>query len=373
MSSRGSSALLGMAVRQYFAWVMLPIWRTLRFLQLPAAALTTLSVLLAGAAAVAVSVGRFALGGWLYVLSGLCDFFDGRLARESGSASPAGAALDSVLDRVCEGVMLVGLAWYYRETWLLPVIGLLMIGSFLVSYIRAKGEALGVEIKSVGLMQRPERIVYLGFAVALSPVLEALYVPGEAKPIHHLAVVVLIVITVSTSLTAASRLIYLMRALGDIGLQQPWRAVDAVSLRRFTFSSTMATAADFAVVVTLVGALDLPPWGATLVGCLAGAAINYTVANLWAFGAQRSVRLVGPRYGFASTTSALLNAGGVAVLMLLPALDYRLGWAVTRGAVFAFWSFPLNQRYILSHRAAAEPPRAADGVARVHEQAEPRG
>ena len=119
VESRGSTAILGMGVRNYFAWVVRPVFAGLRRMKVPANAITTLSVLLACGAGVSVAVGRFALGGWLYLFAGVCDFLDGRLARDSGQAGPAGAALDSVLDRYAEGAILVGLAWYYQGTWVL--------------------------------------------------------------------------------------------------------------------------------------------------------------------------------------------------------------------------------------------------------------
>ena len=65
-------------------------------------AVTSVSVLLAAAGGVAVALGRFSLGGWLYLCSGACDFLDGRLARITGKTSASGAALDSILDRYSE-------------------------------------------------------------------------------------------------------------------------------------------------------------------------------------------------------------------------------------------------------------------------------
>ncbi|MEQ9322984.1 MAG: CDP-alcohol phosphatidyltransferase family protein, partial [Polyangiaceae bacterium] len=129
---RGDSALLGMRLRLLFSWALQPLWYVVRASKLPPMAITTLSVLLATGAAVVVSAGAFAIGGWLYLGSGLCDVLDGRLARDQGSASKAGAALDSVLDRYSDAAILLGLSWYYRSSWVL-VIGLAaLVGSLLV-------------------------------------------------------------------------------------------------------------------------------------------------------------------------------------------------------------------------------------------------
>ena len=71
--ARGASALIGMGARQYFAWIMRPVWRTFERFQIPPNAVTTLSVLLAAAAGVSIAVGRFSLGGWLYLFAAIDD------------------------------------------------------------------------------------------------------------------------------------------------------------------------------------------------------------------------------------------------------------------------------------------------------------
>ncbi len=353
ISQRGSSALLGMGLRHYFAWIVQPPLKLLLWIGLPANALTTLSLILAGAAAVALAAGRCSLGGWLYLLCGLCDFFDGRIARLTKSASPAGAALDSILDRVSDGIVLVGLSWFYRDTWVLPVIGGLMIASFLVSYVRARGEALGVDVK-VGLMQRPERMVYLGLALALSPILEAIYLPGQAHPFHHLAVWTIVLLTIATALTAAHRLIHTLRALSD-HQQPPWLGVDRGGMVRFTVASTLATAADFVVFLALVALGGMVPWIATLLGKLVGGLLNFGINRIWTFGVFTRIGPQITRYVYASGSSALLNAGGVAVLLLLPGLDYRLAWLIAAGTVFLCWNYVLNRDYVFVESAPRAP------------------
>ena len=93
------------------------------------------------------------------------DILDGRVARETGLASKFGSFYDSTLDRVSEIVVYFSLYAYFRPLpsfwWVGYVVILAMVGSLMVSYTRAKAEALGVECK-VGTMQRPERVVMLG-------------------------------------------------------------------------------------------------------------------------------------------------------------------------------------------------------------------
>ena len=109
-------------------------------------------------------------GGWVLILSSLFDMMDGRLARVGNMSSTFGAFWDSTLDRYSELVSLGGLVGFYfaldGETWGLDntVWGVVtlaaMIGSVMVSYVRARAEGLGLDCK-VGLMQRPERVVVL--------------------------------------------------------------------------------------------------------------------------------------------------------------------------------------------------------------------
>ncbi|MBI5537134.1 MAG: phosphatase PAP2 family protein [Deltaproteobacteria bacterium] len=210
IESRGASHLLGMRLRNGFALVMRPIVHALIRAKVRPDALTIASLVLSIGAGVAIALGAFPIGGWLYLMSGVLDFLDGRVARLTGSASAAGAALDSVLDRYGETAVLIGLAWAFHDSWvLLAVLGTLA-GSLLVSYVRARGETLGVSFLNIGLMQRPERIVLLGGTLALGPLLETL----TTDPRQHLTTVaVLCVLAISTNWTALVRLLHVLSSL----------------------------------------------------------------------------------------------------------------------------------------------------------------
>jgi CDP-diacylglycerol---glycerol-3-phosphate 3-phosphatidyltransferase len=108
-------------------------------------------------------------GGGLILLAGLFDMLDGRLARVSGQSSEYGALFDSVLDRYSELVMFLGIGWYLiAHDYLLSsfMAFLALVGSMMVSYVRARAEGLGLSC-SVGIMQRPERIVLVGGAALI--------------------------------------------------------------------------------------------------------------------------------------------------------------------------------------------------------------
>jgi len=155
---------------------------------------TVAGVIITSFAAVAFFLQNPRLGGALVLLGGLCDSIDGSLARNSGKASRFGALLDSSVDRYAEFAMLFGIGGYalldssvdrYAEFAMLFGIGgyflltrdyfssagtfLALCGSFMVSYTRARAESLGFAAK-VGIMQRPERIVFLGAGALIHPV-----------------------------------------------------------------------------------------------------------------------------------------------------------------------------------------------------------
>jgi CDP-diacylglycerol--glycerol-3-phosphate 3-phosphatidyltransferase len=105
----------------------------------------------------------FVLAGIAFILGSLCDMFDGRYSRMSGKGTPFGAFLDSTLDRIEEGVVLAAVAWWFAEQSDEVAVGatvLTVVGSYMVSYTRARAEALGVECK-VGIASRAVRVVIL--------------------------------------------------------------------------------------------------------------------------------------------------------------------------------------------------------------------
>ncbi len=134
--------------------------------------LTAAGVIITFFAAAAFFLQSPRWGGFLVLLGGLCDSIDGSLARNSGKASRFGALLDSSVDRYAEFAMLFGIGGFFLLTRdYLSSAGtfLALCGSFMVSYTRARAESLGFTAK-VGIMQRPERIVFLGVGALIHPV-----------------------------------------------------------------------------------------------------------------------------------------------------------------------------------------------------------
>jgi CDP-diacylglycerol--glycerol-3-phosphate 3-phosphatidyltransferase len=138
--------------------------------------ISTMGFLVTLAGAAIIFARSLFLGVVVFLIGGMMDILDGRVARETGLASKFGSFYDSTLDRVSEILVYFSLYAYFRPLpnfwWVGYVVIAAMVGSLMVSYTRAKAEALGVECK-VGLMQRAERVVLLGAGGMLTPVVAA--------------------------------------------------------------------------------------------------------------------------------------------------------------------------------------------------------
>ena len=121
-------------------------------------------------AAVLVWEDHYFLGGLAFVIGSVCDTLDGRYARASGKGTPFGAFLDSTLDRVEEGVVLTAVAANFSaagDDLAVAAVVVAVLASLMVSYTRARAEALGVECK-VGIADRAVRVVILSAGLLLA-------------------------------------------------------------------------------------------------------------------------------------------------------------------------------------------------------------
>jgi CDP-diacylglycerol--glycerol-3-phosphate 3-phosphatidyltransferase len=140
-------------------------------------ALTTLGVTLSAAGGILVyfenhgEILFFWVGAVVFVVGSLLDILDGALARQSGKGTPFGAFIDSTTDRVGEAVMLGAIALVMARDgreWALALTIAAIAGSFLVSYTRARAEALGLK-GDVGLGSRAERVVIITGGLVFAP------------------------------------------------------------------------------------------------------------------------------------------------------------------------------------------------------------
>ncbi len=145
-------------------------------------------------------------GGFIIIASGLFDMMDGRLARMGNMSSSFGAMWDSTLDRYSELVSLFGIVLVFLENegwfWMGVVTFAAMVGSVMVSYVRARAEGLDIECK-VGFMQRPERVVVTAVTAILTGVSGSLWWLAGG----------MILIAVLANITAFWRVAYCYREL----------------------------------------------------------------------------------------------------------------------------------------------------------------
>lgn len=141
--------------------------------------LTYAGFALAVVTAAILGAGYLRWGGLLMLVAALFDTLDGAVARQKGQINKFGAFIDSTLDRYSESVIFLGLAAYYaiaaEFAMELVLVFATLIGSYMVSYTRARAEGLDIECK-VGLLQRPERIILLAAGLITGWMLPALWI-----------------------------------------------------------------------------------------------------------------------------------------------------------------------------------------------------
>src|ERR671938_5991 len=158
-------------------------------------------------AAVLVWEDQWILGGAAFVVGSVCDMLDGRYSRMSGKGTPFGAFLDSTLDRIEEGVVLTAVAAYFAsrdDELAVAATVAVVLGSLMVSYTRARAEALGVECK-VGLATRPVRVVLLSAGL--------LFARGASLGDFELLEPAIYAMAVLTTFTVLQRVLHVRKAL----------------------------------------------------------------------------------------------------------------------------------------------------------------
>lgn len=174
-----------------------PVARALLRAQVRPNHLTVVGLGVSIVAAGAVAQGRLRLAAVLLAVAGLCDFFDGALARLANCVSAFGAFLDSVVDRYSDLMVLLGVVLYYEQladTSGVCLTLVTLVGTIMVSYTKARAQSIGVTCE-IGLMERPERLIVL--------------IAGAAFNVLTPAIVALAVLT---NLTALQRILHTRRA-----------------------------------------------------------------------------------------------------------------------------------------------------------------
>jgi CDP-diacylglycerol--glycerol-3-phosphate 3-phosphatidyltransferase len=158
-------------------------------------------------AAVLVTQRYFFLAGVAFVIGSVMDTLDGRYSRMSGKGTPFGAFLDSSLDRIEEGIVLTAVAAYFSSRGndlAVAAVVITVLMSLMVSYTRARAEALGVECK-VGLATRPVRVVILSIGL--------LFAKGASLGDFELLEPAIYAMALLTSFTTLQRVLHVRREL----------------------------------------------------------------------------------------------------------------------------------------------------------------
>jgi len=152
--------------------------------------------------------GHSATAGLLLLISGILDTLDGTVARLGERSSKFGATLDSSLDRYVEMFVFMGITWHFKDTHIFFWSFLAIMGSMMVSYIRARAQSLGVQ-ELVGFMQRFERFVILSAGAILNPWGVKQF---GSEVVLELAIIIL---AIGTNYTAYQRLMIVKKVEND--------------------------------------------------------------------------------------------------------------------------------------------------------------
>ena len=147
-----------------------PVTRLLSRTAITPSAITWFGFLLSLGAAALIITEHLLAAGLVVLIAGFLDMLDGALARYTNRVTRFGAILDSTLDRLSEAAVLLGILVLYAKAQIIApilLVGVALISSLLVSYIRARAEAVSLECQA-GLFTRPERVIVLALGLLLS-------------------------------------------------------------------------------------------------------------------------------------------------------------------------------------------------------------
>jgi phosphatidylglycerophosphate synthase len=209
---QGANIFLGKWLMEYWMWVIAPVTQFFVRVGITPNTLSWLSLLFGVGSGVAFAFGNFGLGGWAFIFSATFDIFDGMVARQTNYCSDAGDFLDSIIDRYCDFFPLAGMVYYYMGDILLLLPLFTVIGSFMVSYARAKAESYGLELRS-GFMQRHERVFYLGLFPAMAPWVSLSMEADSSHPNHWLAVAAIAFVALFSNINGVIRCVIAYRML----------------------------------------------------------------------------------------------------------------------------------------------------------------
>lgn len=221
IEDRHSSMILGRWIREFWFWLTNPIFKFFIYFKISPNAISIMGTVVALLSGFCFAFGHIGLAGWVMVLGASLDFFDGRVARTLNRVTLAGSYIDSCMDRISEGLTMAGIVYLYRDSYIFWVAMAAFIGSQITSYTKAKGENMGVEYAG-GMMQRPERIAYMGGGAIVAPMIAYFIYPligGKFPNISYLDLVgyvymlPLIFVAFFSILASLNRIVKIMKLL----------------------------------------------------------------------------------------------------------------------------------------------------------------
>ncbi len=211
-----SSKLLSGGIKSWWVFLMKPIEDFLIERKFRPNVLTITTLVVSALAGWFFHLGMIFIAGVLLLAGSTFDIFDGRVARAQGLNSPKGAFFDSCVDRYSEVLIYLGLLSFFRDTFLVYIVFLIVSCSMMVSYTKARAEGLGIDCE-VGMMQRAERVVYLGVLAAfnfLGNIVTFLMGLESRDYLLKLSVIILFLFSFYTSI---ERMAYVMGKMEDAG------------------------------------------------------------------------------------------------------------------------------------------------------------
>lgn len=225
--SRLHKSFIGIFLIEFWYWITGPALSFFKLIRLTPNRITSISIFLSFVTGAIYSTGHFSAAGWMLVISGTLDMLDGRLARETGTVTKAGAFFDSCSDRYSDSFVFIGIAIYFLSKsfsaadghFILSVtdyssiiiIMALMLGTAAMSYVKARGEATGFTTKS-GLMQRPERIMMLSLYSVLDPFIRIILGNYDINQDYCL-IFLLIIMAILINFSAVVRMVDIFRLI----------------------------------------------------------------------------------------------------------------------------------------------------------------
>ncbi len=203
-------------IKEQFKRAFSPVARVIARSRVPPNALTLLGPVVATFAALMYIQQQLALALLLLLLSGFVDALDGAVAREMGKISAFGGVLDSICDRYSDAIVLFGII---LGGWVSTLWGIIaIVGSLLVSYVRARAEAAGITQLGIGIAERPERLIILMVVTLLQylTVIGVLFIPPLFFGLDNWIAYGVVLVAILAHVTVIQRTISAYRALSKM-------------------------------------------------------------------------------------------------------------------------------------------------------------